>query len=66
MPRLAAYYEKREKGIAHVVVCMQVYESSQDRMFLHEHAIAAWSWQLAEVQNVAQLECVDVVVGDQC
>eukprot|EP00975_Prorocentrum_lima_P012016 2552217-Prorocentrum_lima.AAC.1 len=46
---------------------MQVYEEQwgQYRMFLHEHPIAARSWQLVEVQKLAQFDGVEVAVGDQ-
>eukprot|EP00975_Prorocentrum_lima_P003310 731441-Prorocentrum_lima.AAC.1 len=60
MPKSAAYCEKLDKGIAYIVFCTQVYKEKwrQDRMFLHEHPRAAGSWQLAEVQEVAQLDGV--------
>ena len=62
------FKEAVEAGIGHLNYCMDVYtwQHRQGRFFLHEHPASAWSWDVPKVQEVASLDGVFVVIGDQC
>ena len=56
------------RAMIHIRFCMELYKLQADagRYFLHEHPASAMSWAEPEVRRIAQMQGVQIAVGDQC
>jgi len=59
---------ERLRALVHLHFVMELYQEQLDagRYFLHEHPLAATSWQVAKVRLLLSNPSVGLVHGDQC